>query len=400
MQNIHHRPDPSPVQPQPEDRPLGVALIGSGFMGKCHALAWGSVATVFGGARPRLRILADADAALAADQAARFGFERGTGDWRAAIADPAVDVVSITTPNGLHRVMAEAALEAGKHVWLEKPMALTLADAEAMAELAAARPAQVTRLGYNYMCSPAFRTARDLIETGAIGTLQAFRGVYDEDYCADPALPWSWRMTHAEGGLGALGDLGCHLVSVMCALMGPVEELTAQTQISIPTRMGADGALRAVENEDSAMALLRFASGAQGSFATSRVAPGRKCRLQWEVHGSAGSIVFDQENMNELWVHRRGDAGFVRHLSGPEQPGFGPFCPAPGHNFGFNEQKVVEAQALITAITGPAGTAAQAATPEGIDFAKGLEIERIIHAMAVSRGAPVRPENLRAEQDR
>lgn len=362
------------------DRPLGVALIGTGFMGKCHALAWRNVAATFGGAHPRLEILCDMPEDRARAFADQFGFARSTADWRAALADPAVDVVSITTPNGMHRPMAEAALRAGKHVWLEKPMALTLDDARAMADLAAGHPGQMTILGYNYTRSPAFQAAVALVRSGAIGAPHSFRGVYDEDYSADPDLPWSWRMTHEAGGLGALGDLGCHLVSQMVALMGPVAEITALTHVAIPTRPSAEGP-KPVENEDSALALIRFASGAQGSFATSRVARGRKCRLQWEVHGTDGTLVFDQENMNELWLHRAGDAGFTRHLTGPDQPDFAAFCPAAGHNFGFNEQKVIEARDLLSAIAG--GPAC------GPDFAAGLQIERVIHAMAASRGRPV-----------
>ncbi|EHS49019.1 oxidoreductase domain protein [Rhizobium sp. PDO1-076] len=365
--------------PMPQTE-LGIALIGTGFMGKCHAMAWRNVAAVFGGAHPRLEVLADVTEDSAMGFARQFGFARATSHWQDAVDDPQVDVVSITAPNGMHRPMAEAALQAGKHVWLEKPMALTLRDAEAMADVAAAHPGQITMLGYNYLRSPAFQAVRDMVRAGAIGEPLAFRGVYDEDYSADPLLPWSWRMTHEGGGLGALGDLGCHLVSQMLALMGPVAEVIAQTQIAIPWRPSPDGAKR-VENEDSALALLRFTSGAQGSFATSRVARGRKCRLQWEVHGTGGTIVFDQENMNELWVHRSGEDGFVRHLTGPVQPDFSAFCPAPGHNFGFNEQKVVEARDLLSAIAGAPNT--------GPDFAQGLEIERIIHAMAMSNGTRI-----------
>lgn len=361
-------------------KPLGVALIGTGFMGKCHAMAWRNVATVFGGAHPRLEVLCDLPEDKARAFAAQFGFARSTADWRAAVTDPAVDVVSVTTPNGTHREIAETALAAGKHVWLEKPMALTLDDAEAMAQSAAAHPGQVTILGYNYLRSPAFQTAVGLVRSGAIGTPRAFRGVYDEDYAADPDLPWSWRHTVASGGLGALGDLGCHLVSQMVALMGPVAEVTAIIDTAHATRPSPDGP-RPVENEDSALALVRFASGASGSFATSRVARGRKCRLQWEVHGSDGTLVFDQENMNELWLHRLGEAGFTRHLTGPDQPDYGAFCPAPGHNFGFNEMKVIEARDLLSAIAG--GPAC------GPDLAAGLQIERVIHAMAASRGRPM-----------
>ncbi|WP_108260003.1 Gfo/Idh/MocA family protein [Mangrovicoccus ximenensis] len=362
------------------DRPLGVCLIGTGFMGKCHAMAWRNAATVFGGAHPRLEILCDMPADRADSFAAQFGFARGTDDWQAAVADPAVDVVSITTPNGLHRPMAEAALRAGKHVWLEKPMALTLADAEAMAALAAAHPDQVTILGYNYLRSPAYQEAQRLVASGAIGTPHSFRGVYDEDYSADPDLPWSWRMTREGGGLGALGDLGCHLVSQMVGLMGPVAEVTAITSTPIAMRPSPEGP-QAVENDDTAHAILRFASGATGSFATSRIAPGRKCRLHWEIHGSEGTLSFDQETMNELWLHRRGEPGLTRLLTGPEQPDFAAFCPAPGHNFGFNEQKVIEARDLLSAIAGGKN--------RGPDFAAGLAIERIIHAMAASEGRPV-----------
>lgn len=360
--------------------PLGVALVGTGFMGKCHAMAWNNVATVFGGPRPKLELLCDANPDTARDLHASFGFARWCADWRDALCDPAVHVISITSPNGLHREMAEAALNAGKHVWLEKPMALTLEDAESMAELATARPDQVTLLGYNYLRSPAFQQAKRLIEAGEIGRLHSFRGVYDEDYSADPAQPWSWRVTKEAAGLGVLGDLGCHLVSQMTALMGPVTEVTAMTQVVIAER--PDGVvMKPVETEDAVVSLVRFASGAQGSFASSRVAVGRKCRLQWEIHGSEGSIVFDQENMNELWVHKRGEGGFTRHLTGPEQPDFGAFCPAPGHNFGFNEQKIVEARDLLHAI--------ESGESAGPDFVAGLQIERIIHAMAASDGRPV-----------
>lgn len=358
-------------------RALTVALIGTGFMGKCHAMAWRNVATAFGGALPRLEWLIDAAPGRAAELAPSWGFTRGGDDWRAAVTDPAVDVVSITTPNGLHREMAETALAAGKHVWLEKPMALSVADAESM-EAAARAAGRVTMLGYNYTRSPAFRSAVDLIADGAIGRPIHFRGMYDEDYMADPDLPWSWRLTRRDGGLGALGDLGCHLVSVMLALMGPVARLYAQADTIVTDRPHQGGTAR-VENEDQAQALIRFASGASGEFSCSRVARGYRCRLAWEVQGTDGTLRFDQERMNELWLYQPDQPetdGFRRILTGPSQPGYAAFCPAPGHNFGFNEQKVVECGQLIDAIAGGA--------PAWPDFTAGLGIERIIHAMAQS----------------
>ncbi|MFY7778459.1 MAG: Gfo/Idh/MocA family protein, partial [Elstera sp.] len=185
---------------------IGVGLIGTGFMGKCHALAYGSVKAVFGSVpTPRRLKLCDADADLARQRAEDYGFAEAVTDWRAIIADPAVQLVSITTPNALHREMAEAALAAGKHVWCEKPMGLTLADAESMA--AAGRSAGVrTQLGYNYLRNPLIAEAKRLIESGEIGRITHFRGVVDEDYMADAEIPWSWRCQLAEAGLGALGD--------------------------------------------------------------------------------------------------------------------------------------------------------------------------------------------------
>ncbi|SNS95834.1 Gfo/Idh/MocA family protein [Antarctobacter heliothermus] len=303
---------------------LGIGLIGTGFMGKTHALAWRAARAVMGGDLPeaRLELLCDTPHDRADDMAGQFGFARATDDWRALVSDPRVDVVSITTPNGLHHDMACAALKAGKHVWCEKPMALTLGEAEEMAEVARAA-GTVTMVGYNYIRNPAFRHAQKLISEGRIGRVVHVRGWVDEDYQADPDLPWTWRARLDEAGLGTLGDLGCHLVSLMVGLCGPIESLVADTQIIHQTRPLPDGTGRgAVENEDTATALLRFASGAHGSLSTSRSAWGRKNRLDWEVHGTKGMICFAQERMNELQVYLnegpKAEQGFRTVLSGPD----------------------------------------------------------------------------------
>lgn len=361
--------------------PLGIALIGTGFMGKAHALAWRNAGAVMGDLPPvRLAVLCDMPGDRARAMAAQFGFGRAVADWRAVMDDPSVDVVSITTPNHLHRDIALAALAAGKHVWCEKPLALTLADAADMAA-AAARSDRVTMVGYNYLRNPALTHARRLIDAGAIGRVVHFRGWVDEDYQADPALPWTWRATLSEAGLGALGDLGCHLVSVARALVGPLESLVAESQIVHETRALPDGSARApVENEDIATALVRFASGARGSLSASRTSWGRKSRLDWELHGTEGMIAFAQERMNELHLYQnRGplaEQGFKTILTGPAHPPYGAFCPAPGHQLGFNDLKIIEAADLLRAITGRPNP--------GPDFAEAYEIERTIHAMADS----------------
>jgi predicted dehydrogenase len=366
---------------------LSVGLIGTGFMGKTHALAWRNVKAVMGGvmgavASPRLEMLCDTPD-RAAPMADQFGFARATSDWQALCADPRVDVVSITTPNGLHHPMALEALRHGKHVWLEKPMALTLAQAEEMTE-AAARAGVVTMVGYNYLSNPAFTHAQRLIAEGVIGRVFQFRGWVDEDYQADPTLPWTWRAKLAEAGLGALGDIGSHLISMAHGIVGPIDSLIADMQTVYATRPLPDGSgTGTVENEDAAQVLLRFTSGAQGSLVISRSAWGRKSRLGFEVHGDSGMIIFDQERMNELQLYvnegPRATQGFRTILTGPAHPPYGEFCPAPGHQLGFNDLKIIEASRLLRGIAG-----LEPATP---GFADALKIERVIHAIADSARA-------------
>jgi predicted dehydrogenase len=369
---------------------IGVGLIGTGFMGKCHAMAYGAVKAVFGDVPAIDRIaLCDVEPGHTVKRAQEWGFARATTDWRDLLADPEITLISVTSPNGLHREMAVAALEAGKHVWCEKPMALNLADAAAMTNAAAKAKGQATALGYGYLRNPALQYAKQLIGEGAIGEVFDFRGSVDEDYMADPDLPWSWRLGAKEAGLGTLGDLTVHLVSLAQELMGPIARLTAMVDVVHKERPVPAGAGRApVENDDIAHALLRFASGARGVMTSSRVAHGRKNGLKVEVHGSKGMLWLDNERMNELNLYiaegppeRR---GFRRILSAPHHAAYGRLCPAPGHGLGFNELKVIELAELLYAVTGRPSAA--------VDFAQGLAIERVIHAFARSaeRGEWVR----------
>lgn len=360
---------------------IGVGLIGTGFMGKSHALAYRAVRAVMGDV-PGVRLVSLCDTPVDKAQgfAAQFGFEGATDDWRTVIADPAVQLVSITTPNGMHREMAEAALAAGKHVWCEKPMALTLEDARAM-EAAARVSGLKTQLGYNYTANPAFTHACRLVAGGEIGRVVHVRGWVDEDYQADPALPWSWRAKIADAGLGALGDIGCHLISLLTGVAGPIRSVVGEMDTIHKTRpLPEGGGFAEVENEDMAQALLTFASGVKGMMTASRSAWGRKSRLGFEVHGTAGMVIYDQERMNELQIFSNtGDKatqGFTTILTAPDHAPYGQFCPAPGHQLGFNDLKVIELAGLLRAIRDD--------TRPALDFTAGLEIEKAIHAIALS----------------
>jgi len=358
---------------------LGVGLIGTGYMGKCHALAWNNVAAVFGDVeRPRLVFLAEANAELAAVRAREFGFSRSTGDWRELLSDPAVDVISVTTPNQFHAEMAIAALEAGKHVWCEKPMATSLADAERM--LAAQRSSgKVAIMGYNYIQNPVMRHIRSLIDEGAIGTVNHVRVEMDEDFMADPEAPFYWK-SEAASGYGALDDFAVHPLSLLWSLFGHVEAVIASLAKPYADRPLKDGGRRAVENHDIASVLLRLPAGISGVLMANRSAWGRKGRIALQVYGSKGSILYDQERMNEFQLYttagRAAEQGVSTILTAPHHKPYDRFVPAPGHGLGFNDLKVIECRELIAAIAGMA--------THSIDFNHGLRIEKSVHAMAQS----------------
>jgi len=358
---------------------LGVGLIGTGFMGKCHALAWTMVRPVFAEQPvPRLIHLAEISADLAARRAAEFGFARSSGDWRALLSDPEVEVVSVTAPNALHPEMAIAALEAGKHVWCEKPMATGLADAERMRDAARAS-GRVAILGYNYVQNPAVRHMGNLLTAGAIGTVNHVRVEMDEDFMADPDAPFHWK-SEASSGYGALDDFAVHPLSLLSVMVGLPERVITLQAKPYADRPLPGGGRRPVETWDIASALLEFAGGVSGVLAVNRSAWGRKGRIAIQIFGSGGTIAYDQERMNETQLFTldgdAADRGFRTILSAPVHQPYDRFVPAPGHGLGFNDLKAIECHELLSRIAGrPART---------IDFETGLEIERVVHAMARS----------------
>lgn len=361
---------------------LGVGLVGTGYMGKCHALAWNSVASVFGDVeRPKLVGLAEVDMDLARRKAEELGFAGSTGNWRDLLGAPDIGVISITTPNQFHAEMAIAALEAGKHVWCEKPMATSLADAERM--LAAKRASgKVAVMGYNYIQNPLIRHMADLVRAGAIGAITHVRVEMDEDYMADPAEPFYWK-SEAASGYGALDDFAVHPLSLLSILVGLPVEVMADMAKPYADRPTKDGGRRAVENHDIANVLMKFDGGLSGVLIANRSAWGRKGRIFVQIYGADGSILYDQERMNEFQLYDRSgnpaNHGFRSVLTSGHHPVYGKFVPAPGHGLGFNDLKIIECRELLSAIAGqPAHV---------VDFEAGLGIERAVHAMARSHAS-------------
>ena len=346
---------------------IRIGLIGAGFMGKAHATAFKNVPLIFGNepGRPVLEIIADVDAQAVEKRAAEFGFPRWTTEWREVIQDPQVDLIDITTPNHLHAEMAIAAAEAGKHVYCEKPLANNSADAARI--VAAVEKAGVTSIvGFNYLKNPAQAFARQLIQEGELGEITLFRGTFDQDFLANPDIPFSWRLDRLLAGTGALGDLGSHTIGFAHFLVGEILEVCGVETTKIKERTipsGGSGyaasaqsgaSKRTVENEDIMEFLIRFENGAIGSIGTSRIGMGRKLGLGYEIQGTKGSLSFTQERMNEIQLYRHTDPdrekGYKTVYIGPEHPGYGAFFGLAGIGLGYNDQKIIEAHDLITAV--------------------------------------------------
>jgi predicted dehydrogenase len=301
-----------------------------------------------------------------------------------------VDVVDITTPNHLHVEPALAALEAGKHVYCEKPMAVKVEDAQRMA--AAAKKAGVkTLVAFNNIKTPAALVAKQIIERGEIGELVRFRGRFDQGFFNDPDLPWSWRCSRELAGTGALGDLGAHAVSVAQFLMGDVTSVSAQAQTVFKERpvpdfdagygskVAADAKRQVVENEDQIQSLVKFSSGAAGVIEASRVCAGRVFGVFWEISGTEGTIVNNGERFNELQVFRmreaKRDRGFTTIYCGSQVPQYSAFFgfDFAGGGLGYFDMKVFEVHDLAQGIGRD-----EACFP---DFAFGARNQEILEAI-------------------
>ncbi|MGB3318325.1 MAG: Gfo/Idh/MocA family oxidoreductase [Sphingopyxis granuli] len=354
---------------------LNIALIGSGFMGRAHALAFAAADRTFDLPRaPHVALLADRDLPKATAAAASLGIARASGDWREAIDDAGIDLVAIATPNRLHAPIAIAALDAGKAVYCEKPLATTIAESEAMTAAAAASGLP-TAVGFTYLYNPMIVLARELIAGGEIGEVTAFRGIHAEDFMASADASFNWRCEPDQAG-GALADIGSHIIAMARHLVGDIAVVSGRLHTAYPTRRDAQGTDRTVTVDDQMDAVIEFASGATGTLAASWIASGHKMGLAFEVSGTRGSIAFTQERFNELRLYRSGPGrtnGFTTICAGPEHGDYGAFCPAPGHQIGYNDLKTIEVKAVVEAAAGLPSAAKS--------FADALAVERVADAI-------------------
>ena len=355
-------------------------FIGAGFMGKAHAQACLTLKSVFPelAAEIELTTIAATSEDTAAAAAERFGFGSHEAHWRDVIARDDVDAVSVLVPNRYHHEIVLAAAAAGKHILCEKPMAMSVEEAESME--AAVREAGVRNmLCFNYRRSPAVLYAQELLASGDFGRPYSFRGAYLQDWLADPSIPSNWRLRADEAGSGTLGDIASHVIDFAQFLLGDVTRVSSMLRTWVDERPAPDGAGRVpVDVDDEVVAMLEFANGAIGNIQATRFAPGRKNVLGFEVNCEGGSIFFDYERLNELWISRGSSntGGFERVVMGPDHPYGANLWPIPGIGVGFHEIKMIEIHDFVRSIlTG------DNARP---DFADGVHNQRVLHAIEVS----------------
>jgi predicted dehydrogenase len=374
---------------------LRVAMIGYGFMGAAHTHGWHAVRRAFDlSVVPVLSVICGRDRAQAEAAASRFGFAETATDWRSVVGRDDIDVVDICTPGDTHMPIAVAALEAGKHVLCEKPLANSVAEAEAMAKAAQAAGAAGHRsmVGFNYRRVPAVVLAQQLVSEGRLGQLRHVRGAYLQDWLVDPAVPLAWRMRRETAGSGALGDIGAHVIDLAQFLTGEkLSALSARTRTFVTERPLPTGPAVALASHgdserdstmgevtvDDAVVMHGEVGDALATFEATRMATGRKNALRIELNGTKGSLAFDFEAMNELWFldgeEDRRTNGFRRVLA--TEP-VHPYIPAwwpPGHGLGYDHTFTNEIADFVRAIV------------EGYDpqpsFDDGLQIQRVLAAV-------------------
>jgi predicted dehydrogenase len=309
-------------------------------------------------------------------------------NWRDAVNDPDVDLIDICLPDSLHYEVALAALNAGKHVFCEKPLTNTSAEARELADLAAKKKL-ITRVGHAFPRNPIYDTAKDIIDSGELGEIMMFKGCQHVDILADPMAPFMWRADGALAPTGIVGDTGSHVFSIMDFLVGRVSEVMADCHIftkqrpdvpgfnfgSVPVLTGNEP-MKAVTNLDAVNMLCRFENGAMGLIDFSRVAMGRKFQQSYEIYGTRGSLVYDYDEINRLRFYSNDDKigrrGYRAIDVGPENPNFKAFLSIPNTGLGYNEQKMIEIAEVVRSIT--------TGKPMWPTFEDGHHITRVVEA--------------------
>jgi predicted dehydrogenase len=368
---------------------IGVGMIGYKFMGKAHSNAFRQVPVFFKSPlTPVLKAICGRDEEGVKAAAETYGWESYETSWERLLEREDIELVDISTPNDSHAEIAIAAAKKGKHIFLEKPMAMNLKEAKAVVK--AVKKANVKHMiSFNYRKFPALTFAKKLIDEGKIGRVYHFRAVYLQDWILDPAFPLVWRLDKKIAGSGALGDLCAHIIDMAQYLVGDIDSVSAATETFIKERPlpAAEGGLSAtagkqkgkVTVDDAVISLARFTNGAIGTFEATRFAMGHKNGGAFEINGSKGSMRFNLERMNELEYlsSKDGDEeGFKRMLvTNPTHPYMSGWWP-PGHMIGWEHSHINQVYHLLDCI-------ANDRMPEP-NLYDGLKNQAVLDAMSLS----------------
>jgi predicted dehydrogenase len=377
--------------------PLRVAMIGNGFMGAAHSQGWRVAPRFFDlPQQPLMSVLVGRDAAKNEHLAGVWGWSETAVDFDAVIARDDIDIVDIVTPGDTHARMAIAALEAGKHVICEKPLANTADEARLMAAAADAAAAKGVRsmVGFTYRRVPAAAFAKHLVERGAVGNIRQVRGQYLQDWLSDAEAPLTWRLDKSKAGSGALGDIGAHAVDLAQYITGQrLTSVSGVLRTFVTERpvlgeghglSGSAGTERGpVTVDDYAAFNAQLDGGSVGLFEATRFAMGRKNALRIEIAGEKGAILFDLEDMNAVQYYDAtaptSEQGFKRILvTEAEHPYISAWWP-PGHMLGYEHAFSHQVKDFVEAVT--------AGTNPSPSFADGYQVQRVLDAVDRSSGA-------------
>jgi len=382
-------------------------MVGYAFMGAAHSHAWRTAPRFFDlPLDPQLTALCGRNDDGVRAAAAKLGWGSVETDWRRLIERDDIDLIDICTPGNTHAEIAIAALEAGKHVLCEKPLANSVAEAERMTEAAraAAERGVFSMCGFSYRRTPALALARRMVEEGRLGTVRHVRAQYLQDWLSDENAPMTWRLDKSKSGSGSLGDIGAHSIDAAQWVTGQkITGVSALLETFVHERplagdlvglgghgdVGADAPRGTVTVDDAAIFSARFSgdgfdgdgnsAGAVGVFEATRFALGRKNAMRLEVNGTLGSLAFDFEDMNVLSFYDAAespDAGFRRiFVTEPEHPYVGNWWPT-GHGLGYEHGFTHQVVDLVTAIA--------AGTQPSPSFADALQVQKVLAAVEAS----------------
>lgn len=364
---------------------IGIGLIGAGVIAKFHMQGYNSVFENYGDVDPQFVIVADPELERAKKLQQSYRFEKATDDWKEVIADPAVELVLITTPNYLHAEMAIAAAKAGKHIMCEKPMSMNFEEGKAMVD-AVKEAGVISQVDFVYRKCPTIVEAKKMIDNGEIGDIVTFRGWFDCAYMEDPETPMMWREYKKFAGTGSMGDLVAHVISLSDYLLndqvGGIDEVSCFCDTVYKERVDMFDSSKKVpvDTNDVDYSIVRYSNGRTGVLYSSRVAPGHDSRMGFEVVGSKGTISFALNRMNELEIFiEDGDQtkrGFKTLSPNPNHGEFSHYCTYGDDGISYPNVMGIQAHSLMAAVANN--------QPLDIDIAYGLEVDRVMLAMQES----------------